>query len=187
MNDTYKPYPQNPRYSISPAGVIVDTETGKKLEIGFTPTNKKYVYMETPEGETHKVYMVYALALTFKGARPSAQHHATLIDPRGGYTADNVCWMSEAQANLKKIKIAQIKRMLEGKTISELESILLMLEGLDCSEDWYVAPPQKSYPPIPELPEDVKAIVYNDAPEPAEPAPKKSIAEILAAAKKEKR
>lgn len=179
-NETYKPYPQNPRYSVSPAGYVFDTETGKKLEWQYTPTNKKYVYMETAEGETHKVYLVYALALTYKGARPSVNHHATLIDPRGGYTAANVCWQSEAQANLKKIKLSQIKKILEGKSIDELDNILLMLQGLSSTED---LAPQKDYPAIPELPEDIQAIVF-DAPE---PAPKKSIAEILAAAKKEKR
>ena len=183
-NETYKPYPQNPRYSISPAGYVLDTETGKKLEWQYTPTNKKYVYMETAEGETHKVYLVYALALTFKGARPSVNHHATLIDPRGGYNADNVCWQSEAQANLKKIKLSQIKKILEGLSIDELDSILLMLQGLSNADNLY-EPAQKDYPAIHPLPEDIKAIVFNDAAaEPAEPAPKKSIAEILAAAKK---
>ena len=44
-NETYKTYPANPRYSISNYGNVRDTETGKKLEIGFTPTNKQFVRM----------------------------------------------------------------------------------------------------------------------------------------------
>ena len=103
-NEIWKTYPANPRYEISNYGNVRDTETGKKLEKGFTPTNKQYCKMVQPDGTVHTVYMVYALALTFKGVRPSKYHHAVLIDPRGGYNADNVCWETEQEKNRKKIK-----------------------------------------------------------------------------------
>lgn len=180
-NETYKTYPQNPRYSISNYGNVIDTDTGKKLEKGFTPTNKQYCKMVQPDGTVHTVYMVFALALTFKGVRPSAYHHATLINPRGGYTADNVCWQSEQDKNRKKIKKNQINRLLDVMTLEQLEYVYTMIEGLTDAEP----EPEIEYAPVPELPAETIAQIYiDDAPE---PAAKKSIAEILAAAKKEKR
>lgn len=176
-NETYKPYPQNPRYSISPAGVVIDTETGKKLEKGFTPTNKQFVRMIQADGTVHTVYMVFALALTFKGVRPSAYHHATLINPRGGYTADNVCWQSEQDKNRKKIKKNQINRLLDVMTIDQLSYVLTMIEGLTDAEP----EPEIEYAPVPELPADTLAAICGDTPK-----PKMSIAELLEAMKKSK-
>lgn len=196
-NEIWKTYPANVRYEISNYGNVRDTETGKKLEIGFTPTNKQFVKMIQDDGTIHTVYMVYALALTFKGARPSPNHHAKLINPRGGYTASNVCWQSEAETNYHKIKLSQIKKILDGMSIDQLNSVLLMLQGLTdnvrdetldidikmlqrLTDD--IPEPERDYAPVPELPAETIAQIYiDDAPE---PAPKKSIAELIAKAKK---
>ena len=180
-NEKYKPYPANPRYSISNYGNVIDTDTGCKVDKHFTPTNKQYCKMVQPDDTIHTVYMVFALALTFKGARPSVNHHATLINPRGGYTADNVCWESEQEKNRKKIKKNQINRLLDVMTIDQLTYVLTMIEGL--TDD--TPQPERDYAPVPELPAETIAQIYIYD---AEPAPKKSIAEILAAAaKKENR
>lgn len=117
MNNTYTSYPLNPRYSISSNAVVIDTMTGAKVPIQYTPSNKQYVRLLDDDGTYHTVYMVYMLAITFKGARPSIYHHATLINPRGCYCAANVQWLSEKEAKAKKIKIEKIKKILEAKTL----------------------------------------------------------------------
>ena len=65
-------------------------------------------------------------------------------------------------------------------TIDQLSYVLTMIEGLTDAEP----EPEIEYAPVPELPAETIAQIYIDD---AEPAPKKSIAEILAAAKKENR
>lgn len=174
-NETYKTYPANPRYEISNYGNVIDTDTGCKVDKHFTPTNKQYCKMVQPDGTVHTVYMVYALALTFKGVRPSKYHHAVLIDPKGGYVADNVCWESEQEKNRKKIKKNQINRLLDVMSIDQLSYVYTMIEGL--TDDT----PEPDYAPVPELPAETIAQIYIDD---AEPAPKKSIAELIAKAKK---
>ena len=178
-NEKYKPYPANPRYSISNYGNVIDTDTGCKVDKHFTPTNKQYCKMVQPDDTIHTVYMVFALALTFKGARPSVNHHATLINPRGGYTADNVCWESEQEKNRKKIKKNQINRVLDVMTIDQLSYVYSMIEGLtsDASEP----EPEIEYAPVPELPADTLAAICGDTPK-----PQMSIAELLEAMKKSK-
>ena len=124
MNNAYTPYPYNTRYHISPCGDVIDSVTGDKMPRQYTPTNKQYYRLVTDDGVWHTVYLVYMLAVTYIGDRPSQYHHATLINKDKGYVANNVRWESEQDANVKKIIIRKINKQLESMSINELDAIL---------------------------------------------------------------
>jgi len=175
-----KEYPMNPRYIIGKDGVVIDAESGEVVPHQYTPKNKKYVKMLADDGTYHTVYLVYALALTYCGARPSPDYHAVLIDPANGYRADNVRWQSEQEKNQKKIKINQINKILELKSVDELKQILSMLSPDYFDYDFFTS---SLITECSEKPDFSTSSFLNEYPE----KPKKSIEEIFRSGKKSKK
>lgn len=123
--------PSFPQYDITEDGIVTSIRTGKVIKAH----NSKGRYIVTLVGKDYKYHttsVLYLLAETFIGPRPSKYHVATVKDGNKlNVTVDNVTWRKRSEVNREAYNSGQRRRPTRSYDESSIALVLNALEQYD--------------------------------------------------------